>query len=74
MILALDMSIRPLDERTFKCPVDIWICPFVHWTNEHIQISDGHLYMSIGRMDIQMSIGHFCLSNGWIASYIGHFC
>ena len=35
MILALDMSIRPLGDWTFKCPMDIQICPFVHWTNGH---------------------------------------
>ena len=47
VMLALDMSIRPLDDWTFKCPMDISICPFVHWTSGHIQMSDGHLDMSI---------------------------
>ena len=28
------MSIRPLDEQ--KCPLDINICPFVHWTNRNV--------------------------------------
>ena len=28
------MSIRPVDEQ--KCPLDINICPFVHWTNRNI--------------------------------------
>ena len=28
------MSIRPMDEQ--KCPLDINICPFVHWTNRNV--------------------------------------
>ena len=51
VMLALDMSIRPLDDWTFKCPMDISICPFVHWTSGHIQMSDGHLDMSICPLD-----------------------
>ena len=53
VMLALDMSIRPLDDWTFKCPMDISICPFVHWTSGHIQMSDGHLDMSICPLDEQ---------------------
>ena len=51
VMLALDMSIRPLDDWTFKCPMDISICPFVHWTSGHIQMSDEHLDMSICPLD-----------------------
>ena len=46
------------------CPLDIYKCPFVHWTNRNVHWTyplNGRIHLSIGRtlkcpLDIQMSI------------------
>ena len=30
----MDISVRPLDEWTFECPMDISVCPMDKWTFE----------------------------------------
>ena len=54
----LDISVRPLDEWTFECPLDISVCPMDEWTFECRM----DIWTSIGRLDIQMSNGHFDMS------------
>ena len=49
--LDIHMSIRPVDEQ--KCPLDINICPFVHWTNRNVHWTSKcpFVYWTNGRMD-----------------------
>ena len=30
----MDISVRPMDEWTFECPMDISVCPMDKWTFE----------------------------------------
>ena len=38
------------------CPLDIYKCPFVHWTNRNVHWTYINVHSSIGRTE--MSIGH----------------
>ena len=40
----------------FTCPLDIYKCPFVHWTNRNVHWTYINVHLSIGRTE--MSIGH----------------
>ena len=54
------------------CPLDIYKCPFVHWTNRNVHWTYINVHSSIGRTE--MSIGHsnVHLSIGQTEMSIGH--
>ena len=33
----MDISVRPMDEWTFECPMDISVCPMNEWTFIYVQ-------------------------------------
>ena len=33
----MDISVRPMDERTCECPMDISVCPIYEWTFIYVQ-------------------------------------
>ena len=49
----MDISVRPMDERTFECPMDISVR---QWTNGHFCLPNGHLFMSNGHVTFTMPI------------------
>ena len=60
----MDISVRPMDEWTYECPMDISVCPMDEWTFEC------PMDISVRPMDewtflfAQWTNGHFCSSNG----------
>ena len=46
------------------CPLDIYKCPFVHWTNRKVHSSIGRTEMSIGHSNVHSSIGQTEMSIG----------
>ena len=42
----MDISVRPMDEWTFECPMGISVRPMDEWTFLFAQRTNGHLFMS----------------------------
>ena len=47
------------------CPLDIYKCPFVHWTKRNVHSSIGRTEMSIGHSNVHSSIGRTEMSIGY---------
>ena len=69
----MDISVGPLDEWTFECPIDISVRPMDKWTYIYVQWTflfghwtNGHMNVQWTFLFVQWTNGHLFMSNGHV--------